>query len=425
MLHVGGLRRVARGVVLLFTLVTLAALIWLSRSRVVLTAGGVYESIDLPIGAGALRWRADQSLVAPVPRLAQMHGPVVRRLRTGLHEVSWYCGNQAQRTTVSADSLAVTCLDRTTVWRWRGVEAPGPDTLPTVGRVAVTSDLEGDTAYFRAWGRALGVLDSAGGWAYGQGHVVILGDATDRGRWVYPLLWTLYRLEAEARAAGGAVHYVLGNHEQYNLVGITKDIEAEHHFAIRQLGTYDGVLDSTTVLGRWLRTRPVALRIGRTLFVHGGVSPEVVRDRLSLDSLNARSRDFLFGRPGTGRSRDWQLGSSSPTQYRGFVMATEEVPRADPAHVEAALRHFDVDRIVVGHTEVDSVSRLHDGRVIDVNATLSDTRALVLADGVAQLVDVGVRRRAWREPAPTVRRFAMTNVNDWRALVGVFRVISR
>ncbi|MCU0617735.1 MAG: metallophosphoesterase, partial [Gemmatimonadaceae bacterium] len=278
-------------------------------------------------------------------------------------------------------------------------------------------------AYFERWARALGVVDSSGRWGYGTGHVVLLGDMTDRGRWVYPLLWRLYALEAEAQAAGGALHLVLGNHEQYNLVGITKDIEPEHHYAMSRIAPYAVSLDSGTVLGQWLRTRPVALRIGRTLFVHGGISPSVVKRGPSLDALNAASRAFLAGAVVDDTSRDAQLGLHSVTQYRGFVMANGDEPLASEAHVAATLRHFDVHRVVIGHTEVDSITFLHDGHVIDVNATLHSEQALVFDHGVPRVRPLGFRRSAWTEPAPVVRRFALLNRHDWQALLGVFATI--
>lgn len=395
--------------------------VWLSRSQVVLTAGGVYESILLPIGSGAIKWRADQAVVAPTPSLQAMHGPVVRRLGGAQHEVAWYCHDHVERDTVSADSAAIDCAGQRTQWQWRAPSPVPSADLPTAAKVAVVSDLEGDTSYFGVWSRTLGVTDSLGHWAYGDGHLVVLGDATDRGRWVYPLLWTLYRLDGEAQAAGGAVHVILGNHEQYDLIGVTKDIEAEHLFAMRQLGRYHELLDSNTVLGQWLRSRPVALRMGRTLFVHGGISPAVVQGGLSIDSLNTRSRDFLSGTPGSGRTREDQLGLNSVTQYRGFVMAMEGHPLADSLQVQRALEHFAVDRIVIGHTEVDSIAVLHGGRVLDVNATLGGTQALLLEQDRPRVVSIGVQRSAWAEPSPTTRRFQLFNGSDWRALLGVFQ----
>ena len=416
-------RRLLRAIAGILALLCVLLLVWISRSTVVLTGGGVYDQILIPVGSGAIRWRADQARVAPAPQLDGVHGPVVRRLASGDVEVTSFCGNRVRRDTVRADSVRIECADRAGVWRWRGPSATPATAVAMAERIAVTSDLEGDSAYFERWARALDIVDSSGRWRYGTGHVVLLGDMTDRGRWVYPLLWRLYALEAEAAAAGGAVHLVLGNHEQYNLVGITKDIEPEHHYAMSRIAPYDVLLDGRTVLGQWLRTRPVALRIGRTLFVHGGISPSVVQRGISLDSLNATSRAFLSGGSVDAASRDAQLGPQSVTQYRGFVLANGDEPLASAAHVEATLRQFDVDRVVIGHTEVDSITPLHDGRIIAVNSTLHRPEALVFEGGVPHVQQLGFRRTPWEEPAPVSRRFSLLNYHDWQALLGVFAKI--
>jgi len=149
-----------------------------------------------------------------------------------------------------------------------------------------------------------------------------------------------------------------------------------------------------------------------------------VAAQLTVDSLNRRSRDFLFGRSGIGRSRDEQLGRQSVTQYRGFAMTLDDQPLADSAHVGRALAQFNVDRIVIGHTEVDSISPLHGGRVIDINATLFAPQALVLDRDIPRIVSLAAARRAWAEPAPVQRRFQLLNVYDWRALLGVFSKVS-
>lgn len=416
-------RRLLRGLAGLLGLFCVLLLVWISRSTVVLTGGGVYQQILIPVGSGAIRWRADQATVAPAPQLDGLHGPVVRRLASGEVEVASFCGDRVRRDTVRADSARIVCADRQGRWRWRAPAATTSAMVAMAERIAVTSDLEGDSAYFERWARALDIVDSSGRWRYGTGHVVLLGDMTDRGRWVYPLLWRLYALEAEAAAAGGALHLVLGNHEQYNLVGITKDIEPEHHYAMSSIAPYDVLLDSSTVLGQWLRTRPVALRIGRTLFVHGGISPSVVQRGISLDLLNAASRAFLSGGSVDAASRDAQLGPQSVTQYRGFVLANGAEPLASAAHVEATLRQFDVDRVVIGHTEVDSITLLHDGRIIAVNSTLYSPEALVLEGDMPRVQQLGFRRTPWEEPASVSRRFSLLNRHDWQALLGVFAKI--
>jgi hypothetical protein len=48
-------------------------------------------------------------------------------------------------------------------------------------------------------------------WTYGSGYLVLIGDMVDRGTNVVPLLWLIYKLEAQAQLARGNIHYILGS----------------------------------------------------------------------------------------------------------------------------------------------------------------------------------------------------------------------
>jgi hypothetical protein len=52
-----------------------------------------------------------------------------------------------------------------------------------------------------------------------DGSLILTGDFFDRGLRVTECLWLMYKLEGEALAAGGRVHFLLGNHEVMNLSG--------------------------------------------------------------------------------------------------------------------------------------------------------------------------------------------------------------
>ncbi len=86
-------------------------------------------------------------------------------------------------------------------------------------KVFVVSDIEGNFEALTDLLRAAGVVDEKLRWAFGNGHFVFLGDLLDRGSQVTECLWLLYDLEAQAEAAGGVSHFVLGNHEVMNFVG--------------------------------------------------------------------------------------------------------------------------------------------------------------------------------------------------------------
>src|SRR3546814_715270 len=134
-------------------------------------------------------------------------------------------------------SLHVECAGTRHVFPLYSPQVP-PAVAPMPARVAVLSDLEGNIAFLEQALRRLGVVGADGQWAYGGGHLVVLGDSVDRGRDVFAVLWRLHGLSGQAGMAGGAVHVVLGNHEQYTLRANPSRANAEHLHALNAMGGY-------------------------------------------------------------------------------------------------------------------------------------------------------------------------------------------
>jgi hypothetical protein len=82
-------------------------------------------------------------------------------------------------------------------------------------------DLHGDLAAARAALRLAGAIDERDLWIGGPLVVVQTGDVLDRGDDERALLAWLDRVAAAARAAGGALHRLVGNHEVLNVQGIS------------------------------------------------------------------------------------------------------------------------------------------------------------------------------------------------------------
>ncbi len=87
------------------------------------------------------------------------------------------------------------------------------------------SDIEGEFEAFRTLLINNQIIDSNYRWTFGDGHLVICGDLFDRGKEVVQELWLLYKLEDEARAGGGYVHTLLGNHDIMNLSGDVRYVQ--------------------------------------------------------------------------------------------------------------------------------------------------------------------------------------------------------
>lgn len=310
---------------------------------------------------------------------------------------TWLPARPAPLLTVRVDNAARTRFQV----RLRPPAVPAPaDVAAEPERLLLLSDMEGEFDRFVALLRAQDVIDDELHWRYGRGHVALGGDFVDRGEHVVPLLWLLYRLEDEARRAGGRVHYVLGNHEQMALAGET-DAWPDRMIATAQaLGGNGGrrLFAADSVLGQWLRSKPVIARVGDHLLVHGGVSTTFLDAELSIAGANALARPHL-DRHGHGwlpQRVQPVLGRAGVTRYRGMAIPAARLERDPVEHLERVLRRFGVRRVAIGHTLVPEVALEHGGRLLrlDVRHARQLPQAALYERGALWRVDArGGRRR--------------------------------
>ena len=281
--------------------------------------------------------------------------------------------------------------------------APAPAASPP--RIVAVGDLHGDHDAWQAIARAAGIMDRKGHWAGGRTTFVQMGDIVDRGPQSLEIIRDLMRLQREARRGGGQVIVLVGNHEAMMMTGdmryVTPGelaaftdrksearrqltyaknqavIEAayrakfptmpakeirEKWMATMPLGMleYQAAWSPTGELGRWELRNPAVLKLGGTLFVHGGISaayaatPDQEINRRVTEALQARdsSPTSIINDP------------HGPLWYRGLVTrsGSDETTFAPPAatatapaltidqEIDLVLRSQGVKRIVVAHT---------------------------------------------------------------------------
>jgi hypothetical protein len=252
--------------------------------------------------------------------------------------------------------------------------SPTPPAAPQVrfelpSRILAVSDVHGRFDSLLRLLQAQKVVDGNLRWSFGEGHLVVVGDVMDRGSQVTEAYWFLRGLEEPARRAGGRVHVLLGNHEFMVLRGDWRYVNPKY---LRPPGGWPSVAAQygpDSELGRWLRSRPVLLRLGPFLFVHGGLSPDYLARGLSLEQINGEVRGALEagGRPLPTSI----LGTSGPLWYRG-LLPEGGAPQASEEAIQSALAAFQATAFVVGHTTLERLGSYHGGRVYGIDAGLKD-----------------------------------------------------
>lgn len=208
-------------------------------------------------------------------------------------------------------------------------------------------DVHGALDKLRALLEAAGLIGAAGGWTGGTAHLVFLGDYLDRGPDGAGVVRLVRGLEAGARAAGGQVTALLGNHEVMFLAALhfaRRDPHDRHGFREywRANGGQPG--DAARVTPEdlaWLLARPALARAGRWLLLHAD-TPMYLRLGGSVEAVNARVAGLL--------------GSHDPHVWGTFANAfADRFAFAAPGGERAAqtlLDTFGGQRLAHGHTPV-------------------------------------------------------------------------
>jgi hypothetical protein len=250
------------------------------------------------------------------------------------------------------------------------------------GRIVAMGDLHGDFEATRRAFRLAGATDESDRWIGGTLTVVQTGDQLDRGDQEKAILEFLDRLQDEARAAGGAVHLLNGNHElmnarpdlRYVTEGGFADFEGAAPIAEEDslLLAYEPSQRSRVAAFRpgapyavLLAERPVVLVLDGNVFVHGGVLP--MHLDYGLDRLNAEVRAWLLGE---GEPPEFIHTGKSPTWTRDY---SDDVDADDCAQLEEVLERLGAKRMVVGHTvQDDGIGPFCDERVWCIDSGLSE-----------------------------------------------------
>ncbi|PKQ62735.1 hypothetical protein BZG02_11025 [Labilibaculum filiforme] len=246
---------------------------------------------------------------------------------------------------------------------------------PSSNKIVVLGDIHGEFESLLAILRYNNIIDASNRWNFGDGQIVFTGDVFDRGDKVTECLWFIFQLEIQAKKQGGMVHYLLGNHEMMALLFddryvVNKYQHAAHHIQFH----YSHFFDKKSVLGRWLRSKNTLVRIGEQLFVHGGISPEFLEQKMSINEVNTKMRYHLNNYTALEDTTqvDLFLYSNSPLWYRGYLSRTPSYERISLQDVLKTLEFYNSNVIIFGHTPVAKVYAFYSFKLIGMDVPIGD-----------------------------------------------------
>jgi Calcineurin-like phosphoesterase len=237
---------------------------------------------------------------------------------------------------------------------------------PAAARMVAFGDVHGDVEASRAALRLAGAIDEHDAWIGKNLVVVQTGDQLDRGDTEPEILDLFERLRGEAKRAGGAFYVLNGNHEVMNVAGDFRYVTPDGFRDYQGESGRAAAFRPGGPEARRLAERPVALVVGDTVFVHGGILPEHVR--YGLGRLNRETSAWMRGeRPTIPAILEQE---TAPIWSRAY---SEEHPSDSACRaLSQALAALSARRMVVGHTvQKDGITEACGGRVWRIDVGLS------------------------------------------------------
>jgi calcineurin-like phosphoesterase family protein len=251
------------------------------------------------------------------------------------------------------------------------------------GRVVAIGDIHADLNALRVALRTAGAINTSDEWVGGSLTVVQLGDLVGRSDQEREVLDFVFALQRRARQAGGTFHALIGNHEVFGgrldnqAVGPNPfpaweqvpGLQLEHP-RLRVLPPRARARGAALMPGgpyaRRLAEFPTVLAVGRTVFVHGGVTPRWAR--YGIERINREVRDWLLGQT---PEPDAALGVDDGDRVMWTRQFSANVTSEDCALLDQSLKILGARRMIVAHTVHPEITSRCDERVWAVDVGMS------------------------------------------------------
>lgn len=238
-------------------------------------------------------------------------------------------------------------------------------------RVIAIGDLHGDIDAAKEIFRIAQVTNDEGHWNSGTDTVVQLGDVLDRGPHGFLIFDFLQRLKQEAKANGGELIQLVGNHELMNYFGDFRFVNPKLIEAAGGIRKYAALVQQGGKYGKIIANLPAAIIRNGTVFVHAGMTEVNIRQFGGVDDMNAIFRRVMndvdrghaiVGEHGPVWTRQNIYGALAQKQcfttehalasLSALEIHDREAPNAPTKYSDANSPFYrsKVHRMVVGHT---------------------------------------------------------------------------
>jgi len=236
---------------------------------------------------------------------------------------------------------------------------PPPSVIEASSRVVAFADVHGDYEAARAVLQLAELIDGENQWIGGTTIAVQTGDQLDRGDGERAILDLFESLSEQAWQAGGGFYPLLGNHETMNVEldfryvttgGWAEFADIEYDPTDSTVMSYQeshrgrvAAFKPGGPYARMLAGHNLAMQVGDTVFVHGGILTTHAETGLAV--INSEVQAWMRGEADAPNA--WIHSDTAPVWTRDY---SNDPDSSDCAELSATLSLLGASRMVVGHT---------------------------------------------------------------------------
>lgn len=275
--------------------------------------------------------------------------------------------------------------------------------LPKQDHVFAIGDIHGDFEVLKTILLKAKLINSKLDWSGGTHTVVQVGDILDRGADELKIIKFLKKMEKQSAISGGRFIVLNGNHEAKNVDLKFNDVNEISFADFEKYNTdQNRALVSRNFLenfpehmhgralammpggkiAKYFSTHSTVLKIGQTIFVHGGVEPKYAK--MGITKINTDLSNWMRG---SGERFDYFFDEHAPLYSRIYSKQKEFDSIKSCEKLDKALEILDSKRMIVAHSVQPSINSECDQKVWRIDTGMSKAYDGGGQIGILEIID--------------------------------------